>query len=168
MLANDTNCPATSSCGRWFDAAAGLLGIRPIMAFEGQAAMLLEGLAASHGAVAPLPNGWELDSGRLSLMPLMAALARSEDAAQGAALFHATLAAALAEWLAQAAEREKIRTVVFGGGCFLNRLLTADLTRRLAKTGLQVLTARQVPPNDGGISLGQAWLALQSFQNRGM
>jgi hydrogenase maturation protein HypF len=166
MLERGTNCPATSSCGRWFDAAAGLLGIRPVMAFEGQAAMLLEGLAAAHGPVVPLAGGWALGAdGTLSLMPLMAALAdmgEGGDAGRGAALFQDTLAAALAEWVVVVAEREKMDTVALGGGCFLNRLLAADLARRLSATGLSVLMARQVPPNDGGLSLGQAWIALQT------
>ncbi len=163
MLQRGTNCPPTSSCGRWFDAAAGLLGIRPVMAFEGQAAMLLEGLAATQGPVGPLPGGWKiLPDGTLSLMPLMAALADIDNAARGAALFQDTLAAALAEWLCAAAEREKIATVALGGGCFLNRLLAQDVRRRLVAAGLKVLEARQVPPNDGGLSLGQAWIALQN------
>jgi hydrogenase maturation protein HypF len=163
MLAKNTNCPPTSSCGRWFDAAVGLLGVRPVMAFEGQAAMLLEGLAAAHGPVGPLTGGWKmLPDGRLSLMPLMAALEKIGDAGRGAALFQDTLAAALAGWVAAAAEREKIATVALGGGCFLNRLLAGEVRRRLAAAGLNVLEARQVPPNDGGLSLGQAWIAVQT------
>jgi len=163
MLGRNTNCPATSSCGRWFDAAAGLLGIRPVMAFEGQAAMLLEGLAAAHGPVEPLAGGWSLDAdGRLSLLPLMAALADVDDPGRGAAQFQDTLAAALAEWVSAAAEREKMDTVALGGGCFLNRLLSSAVERRLAQAGLKVLAARQAPPNDGGLSLGQAWVALQT------
>ncbi len=163
MLERKANCPTTSSCGRWFDAAAGLLGIRPVMAFEGQAAMLLEGLAAAHGPVAPLAGGWTVDiDGMLSLRRLLATIADSKDAGRMAALFHATLAAALAAWLSAAAEREKIDTVALGGGCFLNRLLSAEIERRLAQAGLTVLVARQVPPNDGGLSLGQAWVALQT------
>jgi hydrogenase maturation protein HypF len=167
MLAKNTNCPATSSCGRWFDAAAGLLGIRPVMAFEGQAAMLLEGLATKwnevRGPAGPLTGGWSLGAdGRLSLLPLMAALADIDDPGRGAAQFQDTLAAALAEWVSAAAEREKMDTVALGGGCFLNRLLAADVQTRLVAAGLNVLEARQVPPNDGGLSLGQAWVALHT------
>jgi hydrogenase maturation protein HypF len=163
MLQRNTNCPTASSCGRWFDAAAGLLGIKPVMAFEGQAAMLLEGLAAAHGPVEPMAGAWSIGAdGTLSLLPLMAALADLDDAGRGAALFQDTLAAALAEWVSAAAEREKMGTVALGGGCFLNRLLAANVGRRLAAAGLNVLEARQVPPNDGGLSLGQAWIALQS------
>lgn len=163
MLERATNCPPTSSAGRWFDAAAGLLGIKPVMAFEGQAAMLLEGLAAAHGPVAPLAGGWSLaEDGSLSLRPLLGAIADSDDLARAAALFHATLAEALAAWTIAAAEREKIDTVAFGGGCFLNRVLTGDLRRRLVAAGARVVEARQVPPNDGGLSLGQAWIALHT------
>lgn len=163
MLERGTHCPLTSSCGRWFDAAAGLVGSQPVMAFEGQAAMLLEGLAAAHGPAAPLAGGWRIDGdGRLSLLPLLAALAETSDAGLAAARFHATLAAALAEWVSVAAERAKIGTVAFGGGCFLNRLLSEDLRQRLTEWGLAVLEARQAPPNDGGLSLGQAWVALHT------
>lgn len=163
MLERGTHCPATSSCGRWFDAAAGLVGIKPVMAFEGQAAMLLEGLAVAHGPVEPISGGWRIDGeGRLSLLPLLATLAGTRDAGLAAARFHATLAAALAEWTFVAAEREKIDTVAFGGGCFLNRLLGDDLRQRLTACGLDVLEARQLPPNDGGLSLGQAWVALHT------
>ena len=97
-----------------------------------------------------------------TLRPLLAAISGSTDAGRAAALFHATLAAALAEWALAAAEREKIDAVALGGGCFLNRLLSADIEQRLARAGLKVLAARQVPPNDGGLSLGQAWVALQT------
>ncbi len=78
----------------------------------------------------------------------------------GAAVFHATLALALSEWLRWAGERTGIRQVVLGGGCFLNRLLAAQLRSRLETLGWPVLTARQAPPNDGGLSLGQAWVAM--------
>jgi len=68
----------------------------------------------------------------------------------------------LSEWLAWARKISGIRKVALGGGCFLNRLLTTQLRAGLEKAGWQVLTARQTPPNDGGLSLGQAWVAMQS------
>ena len=159
MLARDLNCPRTSSAGRWFDAAAGLLGVSTVMNYEGQAAMQLEALAARHrGAV--LEGGlWRLDGGVLDLLPLLQHLADERDAVAGAALFHSTLAAALTEWIALAARRERITTVALGGGCLLNRVLGAQLCALLRARGLKVLTAMQAPPNDGGISLGQAWVA---------
>jgi hydrogenase maturation protein HypF len=161
MLARDLHAPPTSSAGRLFDAAAGLLGVRAVAAFEGQAAMLLEGLAERHGAVAPLADGWRIDpDGTLDLRPLLAALADCRDAAFGAGLFHATLAEALAEWAAQAAGRQGVDTVAAAGGCLLNAILSHGLDRRLAARGLRLLQARRLPPNDGGLSLGQAWVAM--------
>jgi hydrogenase maturation protein HypF len=166
VLDKSINCPLTSSAGRWFDAAAGLLGVKPVMAFEGQAAMLLEGLAAAHGPVAPMAGGWRIGvDGSLDLLPLLASLAEANDRAEGAARFHATLAAGLADWAIAAAVAQQLAVVALAGGCFLNALLTGDLRRRLVEAGLQVLEARQLPPNDGGVSLGQAWVARLSLEN---
>jgi hydrogenase maturation protein HypF len=132
------------------------------MAFEGQAAMLLEGLAAAHGPVAPAPTLFELNAANeLDLTPLLAHLAAERHPGYGAALFHATLVAALAEWVARAAREQQLTTVACGGGCFLNALLARGLRDALAARGLTMLEAQQVPPNDGGLSLGQAWVALQ-------
>ncbi len=163
MLERGINAPPASSCGRLFDAAAGLLGILPVMDFEGQAAMRLESLAAWHGEVAPLARGWRVEAdGALSFLPLLAELAETGDAGRGAALFHATLAEGLAHWVATAARRHGLNTVALGGGCFLNAILGRELRGRLQGEGMNVLEARQVPPNDGGLSLGQAWVARQA------
>lgn len=160
MLRNDLRCPPTTSAGRWFDAAAGLLGVRETMAYEGQAAMLLEALAAQRPDVPADPSLFAIDAdGTLDLLPLAARLANDSNAAAGAALFHATFALALADWVALAAQRQGLQTVALGGGCFLNAVLTGALARHLTNRGLTVLTARQAPPNDGGLSLGQAWVA---------
>ncbi|MBS1158438.1 MAG: Hydrogenase maturation protein HypF [Proteobacteria bacterium] len=164
MLARDLRCPPTSSLGRWFDAAAGLLGWRDISSYEGQAAMELEGLAAVHQAWLPLPGGFALNSGVLDFSPLLAALLDAEDAAQGAALFHATVAAGLAEWVLEMATREKLAKIVVGGGCAMNALLMAALRPVLTAAGLTVLEARQAPPNDGGLALGQGWVARAMFK----
>ncbi len=165
MLDKGVNTPLTSSCGRLFDAAAGLLGIRNMASFEGQAAMLLEGLAETHGTVAPLPDGYTLNTdGTLNFLPLLGALADTRDPAYGAALFHATLAHGLTKWVMQAAQQSGIKIVALGGGCFLNAILSRNLRDALTEAGLRVLEARQVPPNDGGLSLGQAWVAI----NRGL
>lgn len=164
MLERNFNSPSTSSCGRLFDAAAGLLGEREVAAFEGQAAMLLEGLAERHGPVVARDNGFRIEAdGSLNLLPLLAALSEIRDAGQGAALFHATLAKALAAWVEDALETTGLNQVAFGGGCFLNRLLSADLVARLEALGAKVYQARQAPPNDGGLSLGQAWIAINSL-----
>ena len=161
MLARGVNCPPTSSAGRWFDAAAGLLGVRAIAAFEGQAPMLLEGLADRHGSVAPLAGGWRIaKDGVLDLLPLIDRLADLDDASFGAALFHSTLVAALGEWALAAARDTGLATVALGGGCFMNRILATGLRGRLENGGLVVLEARAAPPNDGGLALGQAAVAM--------
>ena len=98
----------------------------------------------------------------LDLTPLLSRLADEPDAAFGAALFHATLVAALAQWLARAARLLGIGTVACGGGCFLNALLARGLRAALAARGIRMLEAMAVPPNDGGLSLGQAWVGLQT------
>jgi hydrogenase maturation protein HypF len=159
MLVQGVNCPRTSSMGRWFDAAAGLLRVRERQSFEGQAPMLLEGLAARHGTVAALPIAHQFRDGVLDLLPLLAVLADETDAAHGAALFHATIVEALAQWCVASARDEGISAVVLGGGCFNNAILARGLAQRLSAEHLDVLEARQAPPNDGGLSLGQAWVA---------
>ena len=163
MLGGNAHTPPTSSCGRLFDAAAGLAGVCEVAAYEGQAAMLYESQSAQHGETEPLRDGFILhDDGRLDLLPLLARLADERDAGLAAALFHATLAEALAAWVQRAGEERGLRRVALGGGCFLNRILSAGLRRRLEAKGFEVLEARLVPPNDGGLSLGQAWVALNS------
>jgi len=163
MLGGNAHTPPTSSCGRLFDAAAGLAGVREVTAYEGQAAMLYESQSARHGEVAPMRDGFVLDAGgTLDLLPLLSRLADERDAGLSAALFHATLAEALAAWVARAGAECGLRRVALGGGCFLNRILSAGLRRRLEAKGFEVLEARQAPPNDGGLALGQAWIAMHS------
>jgi hydrogenase maturation protein HypF len=159
MLLGGINCPKTASLGRVFDAAVGLLGVKPVMAFEGQAAMLLEGMAEHYGDVLPLDHGWTIEQGCLNLLPLFAVLADEKNAERGAAIFHATLVAALADWVQAMAPAGS--TVVGGGGCFLNQILARGLRTRLGAYGVHLLEAHRMPPNDGGLSLGQAWIAQQ-------
>ncbi len=165
LLARDSGLLHTSSCGRLFDAAAALLGISQTNHFEGQAAMLLESLATRHGNMAPLPGGCVVNQyGVLDCLPLLASLADYRDAAAGAALFHATLAAGLAEWVHWASRRTGLRKVALGGGCFLNRILSENLAAQLRASGLTVFQARRVPANDGGLALGQAWIGLNRMK----
>lgn len=156
VLDKGLNSPPTSSAGRLFDAACGLLGIHPIAKFEGQAPMALEALATAPEAD---PAGWTITDGVLDLLPLLDRLSSCADAAKGANLFHGTLIAALSQWAAEAAEATGIRTVTLGGGCFLNKVLTAGVVERLEQKGLRPLTAAKVSPGDAGLSLGQAWIA---------
>ena len=165
MLARGLNSPPTSSVGRWFDAAAGLLGVCEVCAYEGEAAVLLQGLAEAHGPAAERQGGYRIGAdGTLDLLPLLAFLLAQEDAGYGAAVFHSTLAAALAAWVSAASERTGLRNVALGGGCFINRILAASLRERLEAAGLAVFEARQAPPGDGGLALGQAAVALARAQ----
>ncbi|MBK1679816.1 Sua5/YciO/YrdC/YwlC family protein [Rhodocyclus tenuis] len=160
LLDDGRHAPPSSSCGRLFDAAAGLAGVSSVASFEGQAAMRYEGLAEAHGAVPVLADGYRIGSdGVLDLLPLLARLADEPRTGFAAALFHVTLAAALADWIEFAAARSGLRRVALGGGCCLNRFLLSRLRAQLEQRGFAVFEAQQVPPNDGGLSLGQAWVA---------
>jgi len=160
MLERGIRCPATTSAGRWFDAAAGLLGLKEVMRYEGQAAMLLEGLAAAHGEVECWPDGYRLSAEGLDILPLVGRLADIRDAGFGAALFHCTLASALAEWAIAASRQAGIPDLVLSGGCFMNRLLATAVRQYTREAGLSVFEAAELPPNDGGIAAGQAWVVL--------
>ena len=162
MLERRLNCPATSSLGRLFDAAAGLLGLRGEARYEGQAAMELEGLAAAHGAVDALPGGMVMRGQVADFTPLLSRLADCVAAPYGAALFHATLAAGLAEWLLAAVDRENLAKIAIGGGCAMNAVLMSALRRHLEAQGVVVFEAKLAPPNDGGLALGQGWVARRT------
>jgi hydrogenase maturation protein HypF len=83
----------------------------------------------------------------------------SRDPAAGAALFHATLAEAILAWILAAGDRAAVRRVAIAGGCAMNEVLLALLRPRCAAAGIALLEARRAPPGDGGLSLGQAWVA---------
>ena len=170
MLAKGLNSPRTSSMGRVFDAAAGMLGICPQMEFEAQAAMALEqsatGYIEAHGWPTPLLGGWHIGAnGELDLLPLLGALSSEPDTAYGAALFHATLVAALLHWVARAAEATGIERLACGGGCFFNKLLCSALVEKVPATGLELLLPRRLLPGDTAIALGQAWVAMNLLEH---
>lgn len=163
-------CPSTSSLGRVFDAAAGLLGLCPVMRVEAEAAIALERAAAEYlasvGDIAPEADGWKMDgAGRLDLLPLLVALADEPDPARGAARFHVTLAAALADWVGQAAARTGLDVVALSGGCLHNRILSQRLSAALRARGLIALEAQRLSPGDAGLALGQAWVALHHLNH---
>ncbi len=162
MLALGIGCEPTNSMGRLFDAAAGLLGVSHCQAFEGEAAMRLESFVTE---TAVLAEGWRIEDGVLDFLPLLGHLADSMEPAFGAALFHGTLIAALVEWAAKTASARGLNVVALGGGCFLNKALTEGIVEGLAAKGIVALVARAVPPNDGGLSLGQAFVAASAFAN---
>ena len=150
--------PGTSSCGRLFDAAAALLGVLDANSYEGEAAMRLEALARTPCVLA---GGWRLDGAVLDLLPLLDAL-RSCTAEHGAGLFHATLAAGIVAWSVAVAGREGLDIVALGGGCFVNRVLAEAVAGGLRRAGLRPLLPSLAPAGDGGLSLGQAWIAGHS------
>lgn len=158
------NAPLASSLGRLFDAAAAILGVCTVAAYEGQAAMRLEGLAGRRTA-APLgfpllerPEGWELDP-----VPLLAALAerarRGADVRDLAARFHESVAAAAADLACRIAHREGLSVVALSGGCFQNARLLDGCASRIRARRLDVLIPRRLSPNDGAVSYGQAAIA---------
>jgi hydrogenase maturation protein HypF len=170
MLERGLNSPRTSSMGRVFDAAAGLLGLCPRMEFEAQAAIALEQQATAHiethGWPAPLQGGWHIDDkGQLDLLPLLGALSSEPDTGYGAALFHATLVAALLQWVVRAAEAGGITRLACGGGCFFNKLLRMGLVEKVPATGLELLLPKRLLPGDTAISLGQVWVAIHLLGN---
>lgn len=156
MLAGDINAPATTSCGRLFDAACGLLGVVPVAKFEGEAPMALERLVRRPSVD---PGGWRIDDGVLDCRPLLARLIDLSPI-EGADLFHGTLGHALVAWAAAAATATGVRQVALAGGCFLNRVLLNIVAGGLSDRGLEVLQPRQLRPGDQAISLGQAWATI--------
>ncbi|MEQ8892821.1 MAG: carbamoyltransferase HypF, partial [Sandaracinaceae bacterium] len=139
----------TSSVGRLFDAVAALSGVCTRSTFEGEAAMRLEALAEPGAMPYPvLVTRTEID-----WRPTLAAMAR--DLEDVASRFHATLVDAIA----RTTELHGARLVALGGGVFQNARLTEDVSATLQARGVEVLLPELVPPNDGGLALGQAWLA---------
>ena len=169
MLEKDVNCPRTSSAGRLFDAASGLLGLCLKMEMDAEAAIRLEQAAThwidAHGWPPVTADGWRIEDGVLDLRPLLVQLANEGDAQQGAARFHATLVAALAQWAEGACHDRGIDTLAIGGGCFFNHLLAIGLRRACEARGLRVLAPINLVPGDAGLALGQAWVALHHLEN---
>ena len=157
VLATGTQGPTTTSMGRLFDAAAALLGVCTHQSYEGQAAMQLETLV---GIPRCLPGGYRITGNVLDFRPLLTGLLEPGlQPRDGAELFHGTLIAGLAEWIAQAAVEQRQTDVVLGGGCLMNRVLAEGLASALRVRGLVPWLPRAVPANDGGLSLGQAAMA---------
>ena len=156
MIERGINAPPTSSCGRWFDAACGLLGIRAMAGFEGEAPMALESLVRRPRVAA---GAWRIAGGELDLTPLLERLLSAADAVEGAELFHGTLAAALVDWTLPALRARGLDRAVLSGGCLMNGVLAEELVTGFHAAGVEALLPRLAPANDGGLSLGQAWVA---------
>ncbi len=154
--------PVSTSAGRLFDAVASVLGVAHRSSYEAEAAIRLEAVArAAHAAgVEALPVTLAGDPLVLDTPALVAALADRRaagvDGAELAAVFHESLAVAVAEACIQLARQTGIRRAALSGGVFQNTLLSTRVADLLRERGLDVYTNRAVPANDGGISLGQA------------
>ncbi|HEX3881066.1 MAG TPA: carbamoyltransferase HypF [Stellaceae bacterium] len=166
MIAGAVNAPCASSCGRLFDAVAAALGIcADRQAYEGEAAMRLEALAARASADdRAYPFGIaEGSPAELDPAPLWRALvpdlARGTSTAATAARFHRGLSEAVVSMVARLADEARFDTVALSGGCFQNRLLFEGVAAGLGAAGFAVLDHAEVPSNDGGIALGQAAVA---------
>jgi hydrogenase maturation protein HypF len=152
--------PVTTSAGRLCDAVAALCGLRPLVNYEGQAAVELEALAhGAQGGAYPLPMVDGVLDARATVAAVTADLAAGTDPSHVAARFHAGLAQGSAAAAAELAGARGLDTVVLSGGVFQNRLLLEAMTAELDALGLHVLRPERLPPNDGGIAYGQAAVA---------
>ncbi|PID74459.1 MAG: carbamoyltransferase HypF [Desulfobacterales bacterium] len=169
LLESGLNAPQTSSCGRLFDAIAGLLGICPKMSYEGQAAMELEALAAtaktSDWISAPAWNCSATDDGGQGPLQIdtgeyikrvVDRLHNSDDIAVIALEFHHLLVQSVSGLVMRLAEQTGIRQVVLSGGCMQNSLLQEGFFSLLNRGDLEVYTGCALPVNDGAVSVGQA------------
>jgi len=182
MLENKINCPMTSSVGRLFDAVAAITGVRQRCRFEGQAAMLLEfaledratgeaypfRLVEPDGQIDPPPQKrdedfisdlklkWIIDWGPM-VEAICGEVRREAPTHRLSAKFHNTLADAAVAVVRRAGERR----VVLSGGCFQNKYLTERLVQRLRQERFCPYWHQRIPPNDGGLALGQILAAAR-------
>jgi len=165
MIESGVNTVPTSSCGRLFDAVAAIIGLRTAVNFEAQAAIELE-MIAEDGNTARYP--FEIEAGplwKLDFRPMIAHIAR--EAAEGAprpaisAKFHNTLAEAIVETCRRIRGETSLTRVCLSGGTFQNMRLLGLAVAGLRRAGFEVFLHAKVPPNDGGIALGQAAIAAE-------
>jgi hydrogenase maturation protein HypF len=169
MLQRGLNCPTTTAAGRWFDAAAGLLGLSMRQTEEAQAAIALEQAATRYlqdHTLQVRTSDWAVTAkGQIDLRPLvtstlMPMAGQSPSAVdEAAARFHLTLADTLCAHAVAQAQIHKLRDVALGGGCFFNRILKQRVVSQLEAAGLNVLQAKNLSCGDAGLALGQAWVA---------
>ena len=164
MLARGIQTVDTSSCGRLFDAVASILGLRQEINFEGQAAIELE-MGATEKVEESYP--FEIDCGepwQIDMRPAIQSIVRDfrqarQATGEIAARFHNTMAAVIVEVCRRLRQQEHLQRVCLSGGTFQNMLLLKRAANALRNCGFEVFLHARVPPNDGGISLGQAVIA---------
>jgi hydrogenase maturation protein HypF len=162
--------PRATGAGRWFDAVAALCGVRDVISYEGQAAVELEALAAP-GETGSYPFAIdgaqpEIYDLRPTVRAIVADLRRGVPSSIVAARFHRTLAQVVAGAARSGRARRGGATVALSGGCFQNKILTESVKDLLEADGFEVLVHRRVPPNDGGVALGQAAVAARRWHER--
>ena len=163
VAARATVSPLTSSMGRLFDAVGAMCGIAAEVTYEGQAAVELEAAAWRSRPDAAGAYEFELRGSELHPRPAIQTiandLASGVDPAIVSARFHAGVARATVESVTRVASDRGLDTAVLSGGVFQNRLLLETIESGLTSHGLRVLVPELLPPNDGGISYGQAAIA---------
>ena len=155
MLARGVNVVSTTSVGRLFDGIASIAGLAQENRFEGQAAMLLENEIGD----LRIEEAYSLSRGDWG--PLIAAVLRDKDAGVTVPLIAVRFHNALVGWIVEVAEQVGLKQIVLSGGVFQNRYLTERAATVLESHGFVVHTHQRVPPNDGGIALGQAVMSGQ-------
>jgi hydrogenase maturation protein HypF len=177
MMRQGINAPLTSSCGRLFDAVAALAGLREKVTFEGQAAMELESLAGMGAPVDPAAAGYAVEIEEKAEKPWIMRTAPIilgvvEDLRQTvpgpviAGRFHVALARLLAETCRRLRQRQGLDRVVLSGGVFQNLTLLGLVENLLREDGFLVHSHSLVPPNDGGLALGQAVAGRAIFEGK--
>ena len=168
LITRAEGTPRTSSVGRLFDAVASLLGLCHVASFEGEAAMALEGAATSRvarGYSVTLSGGarWTADPASI-IEGVVADLARGRDRSEIASAFHGALRDLVVLGCERIREETGVETVVLSGGVFMNAMLAESALAALGARRFRVLLPRRVPCNDGGLSLGQAYVAACALQ----
>lgn len=163
MLQNRINSPYTSSLGRLFDGVASIIGIRYHTLFEGQAAMDLE-MTASGKTTETYEYEWIAENAYCVLLqPVIRGIVRDMERKilprKISSKFHWTLIRLFTDLCDVIAKETGLNRVVLSGGVFQNSILLAGLIQTLTKKNFEVFTHKRIPPNDGGIALGQAMVA---------
>ncbi|MGW2250015.1 carbamoyltransferase HypF [Kitasatospora sp. NPDC001660] len=172
QLERGLNCVPTSSTGRLFDAVSSLAGVCHRVGYEAQAAIELEAAAAEFGpaagyafGLADRADGWIAEPGPV-LAGVVADVAAGVPVGLIAARFHAAVTDLVRRICAAARDRYGTTTVALSGGVFANALLSSACASGLGEDGFTVLRHRRVPPNDGGLALGQLMVAARSSAAR--
>ena len=161
LLEKGLNCPRTSSAGRLFDGVAALLGLCSRNSFEGEAAMALEFTCVEDSADDfPVPTGRPID-----WIPMLRVLLNARQAGVDTGILAARFHRWLVRVIAQVAAETGNKTIVLSGGCFQNRRLLEATIRHLHDDGFSVFWPQRIPPNDGGIALGQAVIAAATMND---